>query len=489
MTGCKTVYVIAVTCFWISAAVATAADQKPNILIILCDDLGVGDVHCYNAEHGKIKTPHIDQLASQGMLFTDAHSGSSVCTPTRYGLLTGRYSWRTKLQKGVVSGFQPCLISAKRPTIASFLKDEGYHTGIVGKWHLNMRFMSPDDTDIELKGKPRKWIAPVGATSPDGPIHRGFDFFFGIHHARSMKALIEQDTIVAHKDPISFLPACGDRAVQFIKQQAKEKKPFFLYLPLGSPHTPILPTKQWQGKSGLGPYADFVMQTDSVVGQVLKSLDENHLSQNTIVVFSSDNGCSKAAGITELAEKGHQVSAGYRGSKSDIWDGGHRVPFIVRWPGTVAAGSRSDQLIGLHDLFATLGDCIGKPVPANSCEDSVGFLSALKGEASETQRQSIIHHSISGHFAYRTKKWKLLLARASGGWSSPNEKNAPAAWPEAQLYDMSKDSAEQDNLFSSVPEVADELLQSLKQDVLRGRTTPGLESRNDIDKIKLWKSK
>ena len=471
-----------------SVSLSAREDSKPNFVIILCDDLGIGDVQSFN-KSGKIKTPNIDQLAAEGRLFSDAHSGSSVCTPTRYGLLTGRYSWRTRLQKGVGQGFEPCLIAEDRPTIGSFLQSQGYHTGIVGKWHLGMRFMSSEDPTKELEGKPLKFTAPVGATTPDGPFNRGFDHFFGIHHARSMKAIIQQDKVTEHDEVINFLPRCEKEAIAYINERARKKdQPFFLYLPLGSPHTPIVPTKQWQGKSGLGAYADFVMQTDDVVGNVVKCLDKNQLSENTLVIFASDNGCSRVVKIGQLRKKGHDVSAGYRGSKADIWEGGHRVPFIARWPGVIESNSQSDQLICLADTFATFADCLKISVPANSCEDSVSFKSALLGQTIETSRKGIINHSISGHFAFRTKRWKLILAKASGGWSAPNENKAPADWPKAQLYDMTIDSSEQSNQYLSKPEVANELLASLEEAVKAGRTTPGAQSSNDVETIDLWKS-
>jgi len=322
------------------------SEKKPtNIVLILCDDLGIGDVQCFNPDAGKIKTPCIDQLATQGMSFTDAHSGSSVCTPTRYGMLTGRYAWRTSLQTGVVSGFDACLIEEDRPTLGGFLQAQGYHTALVGKWHLNMKFLDPRNGKTELEGKPLKFTPPVGATSPDGPIARGFDEFYGIHHARSMKAIIEQDVVTKHDPEINFLPYCETKSIEYIKSRSKTDQPFFLYVPLGSPHTPILPTKEWQGKSKLNPYADFVMQTDHVIGNILACLDEENLSDNTLVIFGSDNGCSRQAKIGQLAQMGHKVSAGFRGSKSDIWEGGHRIPFVVRWPGVVEPDSKSDQLI------------------------------------------------------------------------------------------------------------------------------------------------
>ena len=473
-----------------------AAADKPNIVFVLCDDLGYGDIHCLNPERGKIPTPGVDRLAKEGMIFTDAHSGSSVCTPTRYGLLTGRYSWRTRLQSGVVQGFKPCLIAPDRPTVAGFLKSQGYHTAIVGKWHLDFLYQDPK-TGKTLKRQPKgkgkanskkNGLPPVGSKIPDGPIARGFDFYHGFHHARNMKAVIENDEVILHDDEINMLPRLTREAVKYIDERAKEpEQPFFLYVPYGSPHTPILPTKPWQGKSGLGSYADFVMETDDGFRQILDALDRTGLADNTLVVFSSDNGCSRQAKIGKLESQGHFPSGNFRGSKSDIWDGGHRVPFIVRWPGKVAASSINDQMLCLTDLFATCSELTGQPLPPQSAEDSVSFLPALKGEPLESTRAGIIHHSISGHFAYRMGKWKLCLAKASGGWSSPTEKRAPEGSPVAQLYDMQSDPAETTNLYDSRPDVVQQLLGQLKSDVARGRSTSGDDEKNDV-KIKLWKS-
>jgi arylsulfatase A-like enzyme len=469
---------------------ALVKSDQPNIVFILCDDLGYGDVQCLNPEHGKIPTPAVDKLAAEGMVFTDAHSGSSVCTPTRYGLMTGRYSWRTRHQSGVVQGFAPNLIAADRPTVAGFLQSLGYHTGIIGKWHLNFQYLDPDSGKPLGKNTAKKGLAPVGSRIPDGPIQRGFHYFHGFHHARDMKGVIENDTVILHEDEINMLPRLTRKAVEYIEERAtaKEQSPFFLYVPLGSPHTPILPTERWQGRSGLGAYADFVMQTDGSVGEILDAIQTHGLSDNTLVIFSSDNGCSKAADIPALARQGHRVSADYRGSKADLWDGGHRVPFIVRWPGKVAAGSTSDQTICLTDFFATLSELTGQALPAGSAEDSVSFLPAIFGKPIDSNRAGVVHHSISGHFGYRQGKWKLLLARGSGGWSSPNEKQAGAAAPAAQLYDMDIDPAETTNLYQSRPDVVKQLLNQLQADVFGGRSTPGTVSHNDIESINLWKS-
>ena len=475
-----------VFCLLLSIASGFSSFGKPNVILVLCDDLGYGDVHCLAPKTSKIPTPNFDDLAKDGMIFTDAHSGSSVCTPTRYGLLTGRYSWRTRLQQGVVQGFAPCLIAKDRPTVAGFLKQQGYHTAIIGKWHLDFKYLDPKSGDEYSRKKFKS--PPVGAKIPDGPLHRGFDHFRGFHHARNMEAVIEDDEVIAHDPPINMLPRLTRESVKYVESRKGKKEPFFLYVPLGSPHTPILPTPEWQGKSGLGKYGDFVMETDNVVGEIQKALKRIGQVGNTRFIFSSDNGCSKAAGIGNLAKQGHKVSAHLRGSKADLWDGGHRIPFIVKWPGKVKPGSESGQLICLTDFFATVSEIVGVKLPDGSAEDSVSFLPALSGTKIVSTRNGVIHHSISGHFAYRQGPWKLLLAKASGGWSSPNEKKAKPGSSPAQLYDMEVDVGERKNLYPEKPEVAKKLLAMLKQDVRRGRSTKGPPSDNDVGRIVLWKS-
>lgn len=473
---------LAAICFPLQAV----GSDSPNIVFVLCDDLGYGDVRCLNTEHGKIATPNADKLATEGMVFTDAHSGSSVCTPTRYGLLTGRYSWRTRLQAGVVQGYAPCLIDESRQTVAGYLSEKGYDTAIIGKWHLDFQYLDPETNKI-LKAKGHK-TPPVGSLIPDGPLSRGFGHFHGFHHAGDMEGVIEGDEVIAHDAVVNMLPRLRKHAVDYISSRKGGEKPFFLYVPLGSPHTPIVPTEEWKGKSGLGVYGDFVMQTDDVLGAIVDALSENGFSENTLVIFSSDNGCSKAAGIEDLARHGHLVSAGMRGSKADIWDGGHRIPFIARWPGKIAPGSKSDATICLTDLFATAADILGDKPPENTCEDSVSFLPALFRKPIASTRKGIIHHSISGHFAYRNGPWKLILARGSGGWSSPMETKVPQGSPEGQLYNLEKDPDESENLYASEAGIVSELLAMLEADITSGRSTEGAESANDVDGIKLWKS-
>ncbi len=461
------------------------AADKPNILYILADDLGYGDVQCLNPQRGKIKTPHLDRLAAQGMTFTDAHGGSSVCTPTRYGLLTGRYAWRTRLQSGVLDGTDdPPLISAERLTVPALLRQHGYTTAALGKWHLGFTSEQPPHPQKAAANGMGLNGLPVGSRIIGGPITRGFDYFWGCSNARTMSALIENDRVVKTIQPIDMLPQLGQRAVDWLAAHAadaKAGKPFFLYLPLTSPHTPILPTPQWQGKSGLGAYADFVMQTDAIVGDVLIALEKHGLAETTLVIFTSDNGCSPAAGTAKLEKQGHSPSAEYRGYKADIWDGGHRVPFFVRWPGYVKPASRSNQLICHTDLMATCAQMLGVRLPENAAEDSVSILPALLGKDTAPLREAVVHHSISGRFAIRQGHWKLALCPGSGGWGRPGDAQAAKeGLPAVQLYDLSTDVGETTNLQSANPEVVTRLTKLLERYIADGRSTPGPKQANDV---------
>jgi arylsulfatase A len=460
------------------------AAQQPNIVILFADDMGYGEVHGLNPKRGKVPTPNLDKMIKDGMYFSDAHTASSVCTPSRYALLTGRYPWRTRLQKGVLTGHGEPLIAADRLTLPGMLKQKGYSTAIAGKWHLNFH--------VEGEGV-TKGNAPIGSTIPDGPLTRGFDTYFGFHHARDMKTLIHDDKVIEIIDVSQMLPRVTDFAVDYINEHAaaaKNGNPFFLYVPFGSPHTPIVPTEEWIGKSGLGTYGDFVMMTDGMAGRVINAIDANGLTDNTLIFFSTDNGTSKAADIPALQKQGHYPSANLRGSKADLWDGGHRVPFITRWPGGgVKAGTSSDQLIGLSDMTATIAELVDYSLPETSAEDSISFLPALSGKPVPNAREAIIHHSISGHFSIRRDNWKLLLVPGSGGWSSPRGARALAqGLPKIQLYDMDKDLSEEHNLQAQNPEKVAQLLALLEEYVAKGRSTPGIHQTNDAQ-IDIWKKK
>lgn len=474
------------------AASAHAAD-KPNIVYLLADDLGYGDVQALNPTRGKIKTPHLDRLAAQGMTFTDAHSGSAVCTPTRYGLLTGRYAWRTRLQRGVLDGGDdPPLIAEDRLTVPALLRQHGYATAAIGKWHLGFLSERPagpstataDPVAAKKKSQKGEGGLPVGSRIVGGPTTRGFDYFWGCSNARTMSGLIENDRVIENLPPIEMLPRLERQAVNYIATHAaaaKAGKPFFLYVPLTSPHTPILPTPEWQGKSGLGAYGDFVMQTDAVVGKILAALDEQGLAGQTLVIFTADNGCSPAAGTPVLEKQGHFASGPFRGYKADIWEGGHRVPFLARWPGRIKPASTSAQLICHSDFLATCADLLGAKLPANAGEDSVSILPALLGTDRAPLHEAVVHHSIQGMFSIRQGAWKLALCPGSGGWAAPNDAKArQSGLPEVQLYDLAADPAETKNVHAENPAVVARLRALLERYVADGRSTPGPTQSNDV---------
>ena len=478
--------------------------RRPNFIYILADDLGYGDVRCLNPE-GKIATPHMDRLAAEGMRFTDAHSSSAVCTPTRYGIMTGRYNWRSRLKSGVQGGMSPDLIEEGRPTVASFLKKEGYHTACFGKWHLGFDWQrhpdTPGFTDKIEKG-PEGWNVDFTKPFGGGPLRVGFEHYFGIAASLDMVPYtFLQDNRVTELpsteksfamtagsnkrghtrngpaavsfEAVNVLPEITRHAVDYIHQhaaEAKAGKPFFIYLPLNAPHTPIAPSPEWQGKSGISPYADFVMQTDATLGAVLDALDKAGLREDTLLVMTSDNGCSNQADLPELAKFGHNPNHIFRGHKADIFDGGHHIPFIARWPGHVAPNSTYKELACLNDWFATVADVLKMPLPKNAAEDSVSLLPALKGEKTPV-RKHLIHHSVNGSFALRQGQWKLILTPDSGGWSAPTP-GSPAAktLPAVQLYDLNTDIGEEHNLEAQRPELVAQLTRVLLGEIANGST-------------------
>ena len=337
---------------------------------------------------------------------------------------------------------------------------------------------------IEGKGKMGEGGLPAGSRIIGGPVTRGFDYFWGCSNARTMSGLIENDRVIESIEPITMLPRLGRRALSYVAEHAEAARagqPFFLYLPLTSPHTPILPTADWKGRSGLGDYADFVMQTDALVGEVLAALGKHGLADNTLVIFTADNGCSPAAGTDKLEKQGHFASAQFRGYKSDIWDGGHRVPFFVRWPGKVKAGSHSTQLICHTDFLATCAELLGAKLPDTAAEDSVSMLPAMFGKDAAPLREAVVHHSISGMFSIRQGPWKLELCAGSGGWGKPGDADAKRQGsPEVQLYDLSVDIAEAKNVQAEHPEIVARLTRLLEGYVANGRSTLGLKQSNDV---------
>lgn len=484
------------------------AEGKPNILIVLADDMGYGDVSAYNPD-SKIPTPNIDRLATEGIKFTDGHSSSGVCTPTRYSLLTGRYHWRTRLQSGVLGGFSLPLITPDRLTLAGFLGKNGYHTACIGKWHLGMKWPLKDGSTADDRGnfsQPFKDLARVDYTAPiqGGPVDVGFDHFYGISASLDMfpyvwihdrlptevasatKAFHRRGPAGPDFEAIDVQPGITRRTVDYIGERAadaKAGKPFFAYVPLASPHTPIVPTAEFQGKSGINPYADFILQIDRDMGLMLDALEKHGLTENTVVIFTTDNGCSPQAKFGELLAAGHNPSHIYRGHKADLYEGGHRVPFLVRWPGKIEAGSVSNQLVGQFDFLATFADMLDAALPADAGEDSVSFLPALLGEADGPIRTSLVSQSINGSFAIRHGDWKLCLSPGSGGWSPPrpNDKKAIAGLPAFQLYNLATDPGERNNLVKKHPERVARMKAMMEKDISNGRSTPGEPRKNDVE--------
>lgn len=483
------------------------AVETPNIIVLLADDLGYGDVSCNNPD-SKIATPNIDRIAKEGMRFTDGHSSSGVCTPTRYSLLTGRYHWRTRLQHGVLGGFSLPLISEGRVTLASYLRERGYHTSCIGKWHLGMEWplrggaVADDGGDFS---EPFADISLVDYRSPirHGPVDRGFDRYYGISASLDMfpyvwiedrlptevasveKAFHRPGPAGPDFEAIDVQPGITDRLLATIEERSDEAKagrPFFAYVALASPHTPIVPTPEFQGKSGINPYADFVLQIDADVGRILAALEEGGIADDTLLLFTSDNGCSPQAKFPELHAAGHHPSYHFRGHKADLYEGGHRVPFLVRWPARVEAGAVSDQLVGQFDLLATVADLLGEPLPDDAGEDSVSFLPALFGEATGPIRDSLVNQSANGSFAIRDGSWKLLLCPGSGGWSAPRPgRHDTSGLPDFQLYDLSTDPGEENNLVADHPERVARMKAAMVEAITRGRTTAGPDLRNDVE--------
>lgn len=464
-------------------------DSQPNLIYIFADDMGYGDVSYLN-ENSKILTTHIDRLGREGLVFRDAHASSAVCTPSRYSVLTGRYNWRSVMKEGVGFGYSPFLLEPNRMTVASYLREQGYRTACVGKWHLGLGWakMGPAEEDVD-------YSKPI----TDGPCTCGFDTFFGISASLDMEpyVYIRNDRVTAlptrttpgsdlpafwRKGPVGpdfefeqVLPRLTEEALAVIDAGAAADQPFFLYFPLPAPHTPILPLPEFQGKSHTNAYGDFCLQVDNVVGQIMEKLDNHGISDNTIVVFTSDNGCAPMANLDELAAVGHYPSYVFRGHKADIYEGGHRIPLLMRWPGRIAPGQTSDQTVCLADLMATMADVVGAPLPDNAGEDSVSNLAVwLDQDGDKPIREATVHHSVNGSFSIRQGRWKLELCPGSGGWSYPAPgKDDMTGLPPMQLYDLNDDIGERRNRLEEEPEVAEQLKALLTRYIRNGRSTPG----------------
>lgn len=489
----------------VSACLAGSSVAAPNIVIVLADDLGWGDPQCYNSD-SKIPTPSMDRLAREGLRFTDAHTPSSVCTPTRYTLLTGRYAWRTRLKSGVLDGFDPPMLDPEEDTIASLLKRADYQTHCVGKWHLGLQWTKLDGTmvvDRDVTKGFRQGLE-VDFTKPfsGGPTAVGFDSYFGISASLDMSPYcwLSGDRVVAiptletpeNRDGMfmnqvpglttpdftlgDVLPRLGVEAAKVIHQAKETEKPFFCYVPLTSPHLPVVLTPQSQGASQAGAYGDFVVATDNVLGQILEALDETEQADNTLLIFTSDNGGlfhswdfradddGGAAPKTKRGEEtrrfGHQSNANWRGTKADIYEGGHRVPFLIRWPEQTEAGVVVTETVELTDIFATIAEIVGESGTGTSGMDSFSFASLLSGEAEKAElRPFSIHHSLRGMFAIRKGDWKLIEGRGSGGFTRPRSLDEQT--PAGQLYHLGNDPQETTNRYGEVEAEVRSLLKIL----------------------------
>lgn len=500
----------AIACFLLSSCTSTPKKKaNPNIIIIYTDDQGYGDMSALNPD-AKFRTPNMDRIANEGVIFTDSHSSDAVCTPSRYSLLTGRYSWRTSLKKGVLGADGPCLIEKDRMTIASLLKENGYSTAMVGKWHLQMDFAG-------TKGKDRDWSIPF----KEGPIEKGFDYFFGIPASMNYGILtyLENDKVLdppllwtkkkVNGNPRSYqdnarpndyrmtppyqeepdgegwievAPSFNDelvletftsKAVDYINKAAYKEKPFFLYMPITSPHLPHCTHPDFQGKTDCGNYGDFMEETDYRVGQVLDALDANGIADNTLVIFSSDNGAETNYEYHRETYQ-HYSSLIYKGGKRDIYEGGHRVPFLMRWPAAINAGSIVDIPVCQTDYLATIADIVGVNLPDNAGEDSYSLLPAMQGKKyGHSLRDAVIHHSASGHFAIRDGKWKLNMLRGSGGSLKPSFLKPGDGEPIYELYDMETDPGETNNLYFEHPDIVGHLESKISSIIENGRSTPG----------------
>ncbi|MEX0331881.1 MAG: sulfatase-like hydrolase/transferase [Puniceicoccaceae bacterium] len=470
--------------------------NHPNIVYILADDMGLGDLSCYNPE-AKVRTPEIDRLASGGMRFTDAHTSASVCTPTRYGLLTGRYSWRSRLKDRVLGGYSMSLIEPGRDTVASLLKRHGYRTAMVGKWHLGISWKLKDGTWRESFGREIEAVEPLidfAAPFKAGPCDFGFDYYFGINASldfppytwlendRAVTVPSEQRPFQGGKkagqpqlmmraglqvpgfEPDQILLGLTRKAVEVI-ENADTHSPFFLYLPLTAPHTPVVPRQSFKGTSECGIYGDFIHEIDWTVGQVVAALKAKGILDNTLIVFTADNGASKASFPEEMEEEfRHNPSLHFRGRKASLWEGGHRVPFIVHWPDSVDAGSLSKSLCNLNDFYATCAALVGEPIQPEAAVDSFNMMPLLVGRPGEYVRNGMVHRDFRGWLAFRDGDWKLLMGRG----------------PENQsLYNLAEDPSEKRNLLKENPTKVQELLEKLNRIILEGRSTPGPMQDND----------
>jgi arylsulfatase A-like enzyme len=490
----------------------TLVAGKPNIVIILADDLGYGDVRCYNAE-SKVSTPNIDKLASEGMRFTDAHSACTVCTPSRYSLMTGQMAFRVPRGGTIFTGAGgPSLISPGRLTLPAMLKQQGYATAAIGKWHVGLTFRDSEGKPIHKDGIEAVRRIDFSHRIEGGPLDHGFDHFFGTACCPTtdwLYAFIDGDRIprpVTGPLDRSTLPKhvyandCRQGMIapdfdmqevdmlflrksrEFIAQHRRDnqQKPFFLFHATQAVHLPSFAGKDFRGKTQAGPHGDFIAEFDHIVGELMKILDQHGFAENTLVILSSDNGPETTSIIHMRADHAHDGAKPWRGMKRDAWEGGHRVPFIVRWPSRVQGGSVSDQLVSQTDIMATVAAITGFELPHDAAEDSFDMLPVLEGRGPGTARPYLIAQGFSGvrTLSIRRGAWKYIDHQGSGGNNYATEMLKPYALPEkdpeapGQLYDLAKDPGETTNLSSQRPEIARELKTLLEASKKSGRSRP-----------------
>ena len=454
------------------AAPAATPVERPNVLFVLADDMGYGDPRCYQAG-SRVPTPALDRLAHEGLRLTDMHTPSAVCSPTRYGLLTGRYAWRTELESGVLWGRSPLLIDPERETLADLFARAGYHTAVIGKWHLGLGATDPADYDAPLDPSPldlgfdRSLVLPASLDIPP------YLWIEGDRAEAPLADTVEASGQARHGgggfwragersagfDHAEVLTRIVDEGADFVREAeaADPERPWFLYLPLTAPHTPWLPSEPFRGLTDAGVYGDFAAMVDAEVGRLLATLDELGLAEETLVVFTSDNGAHWTRG--DRSEFDHRANGPWRGQKADVHEGGHRVPFLVRWPGHVPAGEVRHELGVLTDCYATFARLLGHAVPAGAAEDSVDQAAVWLGlELEEPPRTAAVHHSMNGLFALRQGRYKLIDGQGSGGFSK-----IPVAEddPPGQLYDLRLDPGETTNLWHKKPDVVERLSRRL----------------------------
>lgn len=467
--------------------VVSAEARLPNIVILYADDMGYGDLGAQNPD-SKIPTPNLDRLAREGVRFTDAHSSSGICTPSRYALLTGRFHWRKF--HDIVNSFEPPRLDDAELTMAEMLKAKGYRTAAIGKWHLGWNWRDIQvPAQAAAKGKNKvfapdafDWSRPISG----GPLSHGFDYYFGDDVPNFPPyAWFENDRVITPPtEPLSItpktaegswearpgpmakgwdfyavIPRLTEKTVQWIAEQRGDDRPFFLYVPFNSPHAPIVPTSEFVGRSQAGGYGDFVVQTDDNVGRILRALDDNGFAENTLVVFTADNGPERYA-YDRIHNFAHRSAGPLRGLKRDLYEGGHRVPFVVRWPGNIQAGTVSDALVSQVDLMATLAAIVDYELPTNTADDSFNLVPVLC-ERKPSPRRTIVHNTFAGAYAVRHDQW-LFIAAKSGAHSAVPEwfdhENGYAKNEQVgELYDLKTDLAQKRNLYAECPELVREL--------------------------------